>query len=402
MTTLHLKNFGPIVDSGTLNLSTINLLIGPQGSGKSSVLKVLSLCTWLEKIIMSGRTNAHYDYTHYNRFVKELKNYYRLNDNYFSENTEIIYDSDFISIKQLGARRNAAITIKQANINHRHNSAIAFIPSERNLVSAVKNVERTYRVSDFDVLYDFIYEWGKTRNSFTKSAPLHLSSIKDVSYFYDSKTGSDIIHLASPDKTFSTFHASSGLQSALPVEALLTYKCDSLGTQAPVSIADNENIEKIASSLAKGDSDAQKVIISNLMTYRAVKLFIEEPEQNLFPDSQWELVQKIVRKIGRVRGKEEFNDSMAVLTTHSPYVLTALSILLLASKAFAINPSATAEVVEKELILPQDSFRGWYINNGKLETIIDSDLAMIFGDKLDGISETADNLIGSLNNIIYG
>ena len=138
------------------------------------------------------------------------------------------------------------------------------------------------------------------------------------------------------------------------------------------------------------------------MTYRAVKLFIEEPEQNLFPDSQWELVQKIVRKIGRVRGKEEFNDSMAVLTTHSPYVLTALSILLLASKAFAINPAATVEVVEKELILPQDSFRGWYINNGKLETIIDSDLAMIFGDKLDGISETADNLIGSLNNIIYG
>ena len=41
MTTLHLKNFGPIVDSGILTLSTINLLIGPQGSGKSSVLKVL-------------------------------------------------------------------------------------------------------------------------------------------------------------------------------------------------------------------------------------------------------------------------------------------------------------------------------------------------------------------------
>ena len=73
-------------------------------------------------------------------------------------------------------------------------------------------------------------------------------------------------------------------------------------------------------------------------------------------------------------------------------------------KLFGVVPlkQVTVEVVEKELILPQDSFRGWYINNGKLETIIDSDLAMIFGDKLDGISETADNLIGSLNNIIYG
>jgi len=39
---------------------------------------------------------------------------------------------------------------------------------------------------------------------------------------------------------------------------------------------------------------------------------------------------------------------------------------------------------------------------GNSKTIIDSDLAMIFGDKLDGISETADNIIGSLNNIIYG
>ena len=42
MNTLTIKNFGPIKDI-SLNLKKVNLLIGTQGSGKSTIAKVLSI-----------------------------------------------------------------------------------------------------------------------------------------------------------------------------------------------------------------------------------------------------------------------------------------------------------------------------------------------------------------------
>lgn len=402
MIKLRLRNFGPIIDSGDLSISMVTMLIGPQSSGKSSVLKVLSLCSWLEKLIMTGCPKAHYDYTHYNRFVKELKNYYRLNDNYFSDNTEILYESDFILLRQIGHKRNATIAIKNNSLSRRHNSALSFIPSERNLVSAIKNVERTYRVSDFDVLYDFIYEWSKVRGKFTQTSPLRLGSIRNATYYYDTKTGGDMIYLQDSGKTFSTFYASSGLQSALPVEALLTYKCSAIGTQAPVSVEQCEAIEKMAATIARGNPETAKKITDNLQNYHAAKLFIEEPEQNLFPDSQWELVRKVTGLINSARSSSENNDSFAVLTTHSPYVLNCLSILALASKAYGRNPEATAEIIDPALILPEGEINGWFINQGRMESIFDQDLSMLLGDRLDGVSDISEDLISQLTDIIYG
>ena len=38
-------------------------------------------------------------YTHYNRFIKELKQFHRLNEAYFTEETELMYDGDNITIE---------------------------------------------------------------------------------------------------------------------------------------------------------------------------------------------------------------------------------------------------------------------------------------------------------------
>ena len=49
MATIRLKNFGPIKDTGLIELSQILLIIGRQSSGKSTFMKVLCYCRWLEK-----------------------------------------------------------------------------------------------------------------------------------------------------------------------------------------------------------------------------------------------------------------------------------------------------------------------------------------------------------------
>lgn len=71
---------------------------------------------------------------------------------------------------------------------------------------------------------------------------------------------------------------------------------------------------------------------------------IEEPEQNLFPDNQLYTLRYIINK-NNVQG------SSCIMTTHSPYLLSAINISLLAGKI------AGKEKYKKEVcdILPEDS-----------------------------------------------
>lgn len=51
---------------------------------------------------------------------------------------------------------------------------------------------------------------------------------------------------------------------------------------------------------------------------------VEEPEQNLFPASQWEMVKSLVEFA------KSMQDSRLLMTTHSPYILNWLSLAAMA------------------------------------------------------------------------
>lgn len=101
MASLHIKNFGPISDSTEIELTPLMVLIGRQSSGKSAFMKVLCFCRWIEKKIMVSTDDIVNQYTHYNRFIKDLKLFHRLNDEYFKVDTELRYDGDAISIVKI-------------------------------------------------------------------------------------------------------------------------------------------------------------------------------------------------------------------------------------------------------------------------------------------------------------
>lgn len=68
MASLHIKNFGPILDSTKIELTPLMVLIGRQSSGKSTFMKLLSFCRWVEKKIMASTDDIVSQYTHYNQF----------------------------------------------------------------------------------------------------------------------------------------------------------------------------------------------------------------------------------------------------------------------------------------------------------------------------------------------
>jgi len=62
MNKISIKNFGPIKegyleDDGWMDIKKVTVFIGNQGSGKSTVAKVISILIWLEKSINRGDIN---------------------------------------------------------------------------------------------------------------------------------------------------------------------------------------------------------------------------------------------------------------------------------------------------------------------------------------------------------
>lgn len=138
MASIEIKHVGPLNETGKIDLKMVNLFIGKQSTGKSTLMKILCYCRWLEKTIMTGSDTVLSAYTHNNKFLKELMQFYRFNAGYFSNDSEIHYQGDCVTIHLNGTRSNARIERLSAFDDGRYNTKLSFIPSERNLLSAIK------------------------------------------------------------------------------------------------------------------------------------------------------------------------------------------------------------------------------------------------------------------------
>lgn len=317
MATIQIRNVGPLSDTGMIELKSFNLIIGRQSSGKSTFLKILSYCRWLDKRAATGVRIADksisYAYGHYSRFIKDLMKFYRFDSSFFNENSEIFYEGDTISISFRGNIKRNATILPYAQPD-RYNSKLCFIPSERNLVSAVKNIEASYRSSEYDLLFNFIFEWSEAREKFSAENKLSLAIAPNMEYYYDKDNGE---RLCMTDKKniapFNPFYASSGIQSALPVEVLTHTVLNSIGKQASMS---KKDIYDIINHVVRQNNIFELLDVANdgnklkkqLMQYQAGQLFIEEPEQNLFPSSQTALLRKIITLLKKriiIRGQKK-------------------------------------------------------------------------------------------------
>lgn len=405
MANIQIRSIGPIVDTGVIELRTVNLFIGKQSTGKSTLLKICSHCRWVEKLLSIGKrkngTSSIYLYTHYYRFVQELIKFYRFDPKFFSSDSEIIYVGDSYRIEFKGDHKSNAKIEPIAEATP-YNARLCFIPSERNLISAIKGIESWYRPKDFDLLFNFIFEWDEIREAYSSSSPLPLVVTPNMEFFYDKAKGEQI-RLTNRKKEFSPFYASSGVQSALPLEVMINALTKEVGTKANMSKSD---LMDIVSSLMEDDADINKVVVEsklskNLMVYQGAVFFIEEIEQNLFPESQAALLRHIVAAIKGANAKFDGNRSMVSMTTHSPYILTALNVLMAASEAYEIDAAATIEIVPEEYILPKGSISAYYLTpDGHTVNIIDPDLYMVSGMNLDTVSQMVEDSLDQLNDII--
>jgi predicted ATPase len=128
---------------------------------------------------------------------------------------------------------------------------------------------------------------------------------------------------------------------------------------------------------------------------------IEEPEAHLFPTSQKQIIS-LIATIYNACGHSFF------ITTHSPYILTAINNLVVGQDAYDKANGDTEKLKRLEKVLPADELirledlSAYTLNKGKLESIIDMENRLIGANLLDAVSDEFDLAFGVATEILYG
>ena len=115
-------------------------------------------------------------------------------------------------------------------------------------------------------------------------------------------------------------------------------------------------------------------------------IYVEEPEAHLFPTAQRCVIDLMIETFNLRHGRMEL-----VLTTHSPYVLTALNNLLKAGQRYAEADAPLKEklaaVIPETRALRVEHLAAYALDGGEVSNIVDEESGLIDAAAIDTVSE---------------
>ena len=409
MNKLVIKNIGPL-KSATVNLAKYNLFIGPQSSGKSCILKIASYCNWVEKRIELSQ--APDDYLNDSVFWEHLVDYHRLNG-FIKKGFLIKYESSFMAFSISGSPEKIQFSFnwKPRNRWQYRRPQIAYIPAERNIVAVIPNWFDISFSNDNNIK-GYMSDWENARNTFPQYSKLDILNL-GVSYYYDKEQSRERIHINNNDE-IAFLNASSGLQSVVPLCGLINYLTyHELHRPRQLSVAQERELNNLQDTLHKekftqsnGSNIVGRVdnitktipeprvkfftshqdeamfseIVDKFSLTQYASIYLEEPEENLFPTTQYELVKWMAKQINTTQ------DNSLCIATHSPYILSSFNNLIQAADNKDSNVVET--VVGKSAAIQFEDINVYAVDNGTAKDIKDYDLRLIAQTDLDAASDT--------------
>lgn len=393
MKKIFIKNIGPIQEAD-ITLRNVNVVIGPQSSGKSTILKIASYCSWLEKRIEINQSA---------KFVKKpgvfldgLVHFHKM-EGYLRRGAVIKYASDYMTFTYEYDTDSFSFRWKPERWNYVR-SKILYIPAERNMVSAIPN---WYEVKlQENNIRSFMAEWENARKSFADNNHLAILNLA-VSYYYDRINNVDKVSFGD-DETLGLTNTSSGLQTAIPLFVIISYlsgkeskKKESVSdVNDRVLISGNildyyikqYGVQRVESGLrfpSIGLFESYNKTISNYVINHSGDFFIEEPELNLFPDTQYDLIKWLVAVCKK-------QNSSFFITTHSPYVMTCLNNLILGADKIKEGKDISG-ILSPDSVAPFEDVSAYSISDGHVSDLLCKSSRLIDARALDDASEHIGN-----------
>jgi len=390
-----IHNLGP-VKNAEFSLNKINVFIGPQSAGKSTLEKIISFMMWLEKEAIKHQDTDFID----DNFINEqLVEFHKLSG-YFNANTIISYQSDIIGFEYGNGKHSVK---KMDGFSKGEYGKNSYIPAERNIVG-LSNISAVPFQNNY--IRSYLFDWLSINKRYTKDSKLDILDL-GVKYLNDEKKGDQF--LLDDGNSISLENASSGLQSLTPLYVFVDYltskrlgypsdeSYDSLqekrkgllkkyleviklirenktgdditevlraiGLSPEIAVYISKelfNNPDLYTKLMAGNIKLDKETVERIFKHMFCNIVIEEPELNLFPKTQLSLMYYLVKAI-----QKNPKDTL-VLTTHSPYILYALNNCILSYHVKDKLPKEISQKVNVPPINPQ-TVSVWSVNDGKIE-----------------------------------
>ena len=396
MKRLRINNVGPI-DECIIELKSFNVITGKQSTGKSTIAKCLFFFLYIKDELGRLMYEAHHPGVLKDRKEDSLNK--RFKDT-VSHVLEEIYGSDETVIRQGSEMRmdysesvyiqvsfNKAIGVSYSNklrdfikdLETREGSALdrsfndsinkeinnifeadyspVYIPAGRSLMTVIG--------SQFELFYSTLNDENKglidlcTRKFFETVMRIRPLYSKGLSKLWKNREV-----LKEDVKPYMSGVINGDYYYSKGVEYLQL-----------------ENGESIRVNMASSGQQEALWIYNILLYYSvdSIKRFyiIEEPESNLFPESQ-QLITKFLGFIANL-------GNPTLINTHSPYVLGELNNMIYAG-GIKGRVRKVREIIEKECQLDFDSTCGLFVEGGKVKDCMDYEIKQIDNSELDAIS----------------
>lgn len=379
--TIEIRNFGPIPNI-SIDIKKLTIFIGSQGTGKSTISKLLTIFRDLfwHWCILNGkhqmhpffafRIDSYFKSDTYLRYQKgtivitfeEGKFTYRDGDLSDDQNRlklgGMINNSSDSVLRKLGYNSIEEIPDRDLEFLLANFRTLLYIPAERIMAAQLASSFASLQLANVPIANSIL-----AYMSFFEKAQKSSShfEIPFLNVFFENKDGRPSVGINNDgnEAIVSLDACSSGIQSVLPLIMVIDYCCK----------------ERYFDSFV-----------------------IEEPEQNLFPVNQKELLRLIFR-LWKTHNHEESN---LVITTHSPYTLTCVNVELLAG-IVGQDPSysdVVAEIIPREEWLDPNKVAVYALNQESSEyatSLISPKTHLIGANAIDTVSE----IISSEYNKLY-
>lgn len=341
----QIHNFGPI-NEGCIRIKKATVFMGNQGSGKSTVAKLISTFAWIEKFLFRFSATIKHPEEKLKFDFKEYLEYHRI-DSYLKDDTEIVYYGDYFQI----IYKNGQISFNRNGGNYLL-PKITYFPAERNFVSSIKKSKENNGFKLWSQsLQEFKEIFQEAKENLKSGSAIQLP-ISGTSIEYNKLN--DILYVKGEDYKIPLSDSASGFQSFVPMYVVAEYLSKITEGEQKMDNSQREMFIKQSTAILDNPNYTQEqknILLSRIasgINIKSVFNIIEEPEQNLFPSSQRNILFELLK----------FNNASAnncmIITTHSPYIIGNMTLAIKAAELY--NKTTDNDVKQKiAKIVPESS-----------------------------------------------
>lgn len=415
MEKIEIQDFAGIKDI-SIEVKQINILIGPQASGKSIIAKLLyyfkNFVIEILNAALNSKTKRDLDKDFKLKFIeffpssswgkKNFKIRYYINKEYIEISRKILKDNNKTSLKlsyselykvEFAEWKKVIKKYKKKEIEQENKSGLPteidlFFSIRRTFLSVISNsLDRT---AAFSQLYipagrAFFANLKSSIFAFLSENNAIDSFLVEFAKYYETAKNPKRLELL--QKNIKNIELNNEI--AILNKKILCGKYLQKDGEDYLKIDDNRQINIANSSSGQQESLPLSIILGTIAHKNphigGNSIYIEEPEAHIFPAAQKNIVELISTVYNARKDSLQF-----FIITHSPYILTAFNNLL---QAGILSIDATEEKIEQiSNLVPKTRFLKpgevavYSLENGYCQSIIDEETGLIDAKIIDEVS----------------